>query len=128
MKTINVPLHELQPGDVVTIPPLVVTGWQCGVAQFNRFGAVTERLEAWGATATRKVEPEYNLTWAEALEAMVTGGKVCASDYAPRYRYRFNGRFEFKPGDDDGWNLWGSPSSAYYGYAKWRIVEDESNG
>lgn len=127
-KTINVPLDELKPGDAVMIPPLTVIATLHGNPPFVQFRNGEwdsfDWLERLGATATREVEePEYPLTWAEALDAMVTGGKVCASDYAPQYRYRFNGRFEFKPGDDDGWNLWGSPSSAY-GYAKWRIVEE----
>lgn len=69
--TKTVPLHELQPGDVVTIPRLTVISVNkdpmCQFAYMDcGSGFYLSALRCAGATATREVEPEYNLTWDQA--------------------------------------------------------------
>lgn len=120
-------MRNLKEGDVVLLPKATVT-------RRDPFDAVRLEFdggeEAWihpdrvvGINVTREVEPEFNLTWAEALEAMVTHGKVCASEGdLPWCWYRYKGRFEYQS-LDGRWHLWSSPSRTDAEY-KWCVVEE----
>lgn len=132
--TKTVPLHELQPGDVVTIPPLKVRYVDDTYVSLEG-NPSTHVSKAFfttsGATATREVpDPVFDLTWAQALDAMVTHGKTCARSGAEQYRYRFDGTnasLEACDVKDFKWHRLNQPSIHQFASVKWRIVASSGN-
>lgn len=121
-------MKNLKEGDVVLLPKATVTRtephFNAALVEFTGGEYVwisPERIP--GIGVTREVEPKFNLTWAEALEAMVTHGKVCASEGGLPWRwYRYKGRFEYQS-LDGRWHLWSNPSRTNAEY-KWCVVEE----
>jgi hypothetical protein len=130
--TKTVPLHELQPGDVVSFPSLTVQATLTGEPPFAQFQnglwASYVWMEGVGATATREVpEPVFDLTWKDALHAMATHGAACERFCNLGAHFRLLGsRFQWKtPGY--GWKDFDLNYPPAFEDDKWRIVESSGN-
>lgn len=131
-KIIEVPLEELRPGDTLKFPDAKVTS-ASDIVRFD-FPSGTSGIESvsWleknGATATREeVEPEFNLTWEDAVVAMFrgNGSVVCEDDsFGARYRICKGQLQEFLQW---GWEDVACVKESFY-CVKWRIVEEKQNG